>query len=93
MSRSSPRLAVSGTPETSVNAGMIDTARILEDVRSAERRVVIEFPEEAFAKWDDEFYRIIIDLGKRTNALAPTAIEEETKFCRNWLAFLDAARC
>ena len=83
---------IGGAKGGSVNAVMIETARIFEDVKSAERRVTIEYPDEALGKWDEEFFAPVIELAKRTHALVKTAIEDETQYCRQWLELLDAAR-
>jgi hypothetical protein len=83
---------IGGAKGGSVNAVMIDTARILEDVKSAERRVTIDYPDEALGKWDEEFFGPVIELAKRTHALVKPAIEDEMQYCRQWLELLDAAR-
>ena len=83
---------IGGAKGRSVNAVMIETARILEDVKSAERRVTLEYPDEALGRWDEEFFAPVIELAKRTHALVKTAIEDETQYCRQWLELLDAAR-
>jgi hypothetical protein len=83
---------IGGAKGGSVNAVMIETARILDDVKSAERRVMLEYPEETLGRWDEKFFAPVIELAKRTHTLVKTAIDEETQYCRQWLGLLDAAR-
>jgi hypothetical protein len=83
---------ISGSKGGQIGAGLIDVALVLEDVRSAERRVAVDIKPNVIEGWNQQLYQPVIEIANRVAKLLPLATAEEVGRSREYVAAIDAAR-